>query len=98
LPSQYADKIKKTSRSLKVLQVTQNMFVNFDGHYDRLVSFVCIVSRLDDGSIPVPLYPEWLQGLSLQFSWYWGGLSPAVKWSGYEADHSPPSSVEVRNV
>jgi hypothetical protein len=25
-----------------------------------------------------------------------GGLSPGVKWPGREADHSPPSSAEVK--
>jgi len=26
-----------------------------------------------------------------------GVLSPGVKWTGCEADHSPPSSAEVKN-
>jgi hypothetical protein len=26
-----------------------------------------------------------------------GGVSPGVKWQGHEADHSPPSSAEVKN-
>jgi hypothetical protein len=30
--------------------------------------------------------------------WILGALSAGVKWPGHEADHSPPSSVEVKNV
>jgi hypothetical protein len=29
--------------------------------------------------------------------WVPGALSPGVKWYGHEADHSPPSSVKVKN-
>jgi len=29
--------------------------------------------------------------------WVLGVLSPVVKWPGHEADHSPPSSVKVKN-
>jgi len=29
--------------------------------------------------------------------WVMGVLSPGVKWPGYEADNSPPSSAEVKN-
>jgi hypothetical protein len=31
-----------------------------------------------------------------QFDEYWGSL-PRIKWLGYEADHLPPSSKEVKN-
>jgi hypothetical protein len=30
--------------------------------------------------------------------WVPGALSPGVKWPGHEANHSPPSSAEVKNV
>jgi hypothetical protein len=29
--------------------------------------------------------------------WVPGALSPGVKWQGYEADHSRPSSAKVKN-
>jgi hypothetical protein len=45
-----------------------------------------------------PPRPERLWGpLSLLSSGYWGGLSSGVKRPGGKADHSPPSSPEVKN-
>jgi len=34
----------------------------------------------------------------LPIQWMLGVLTPRVKWWGCEADHSPPSNVEVKNV
>jgi hypothetical protein len=45
-----------------------------------------------------PHLPDRLWKLpSLLSSGYWGAISPGVKRSGREADHSPPSSAEVKN-
>jgi hypothetical protein len=30
--------------------------------------------------------------------WVMEALSPGLMWPGYEADHSPPSSAEVKNI
>jgi hypothetical protein len=43
--------------------------------------------------------PDRLWGpLSLISNGYWEGLSPGVKRPGREADHSPPTSVEVKKI
>jgi len=34
----------------------------------------------------------------LPIQWVPGSLSLEVKWPGHEADHSPPSSAEIKNV
>jgi hypothetical protein len=34
---------------------------------------------------------------SLLSNWYWGALSPGVKWPGRETDHLPPSTSEIKN-
>jgi hypothetical protein len=47
---------------------------------------LCIASRLALGPTQSPS------------QWELGALSPGVKQSGHEADHSPPSSAEVKNV
>jgi hypothetical protein len=60
----------------------------------------------DPGSIPgmarfvfSPQRPDRLWGLpSLLSNGYQGALSPGVKGQGREADHSPPSSAEVKNM
>jgi hypothetical protein len=45
----------------------------------------------DSGSTPA------LGSIQPPIQWVPGPLSPAVKRPGREADHSPPSSVEVKN-
>jgi hypothetical protein len=35
--------------------------------------------------------------LTVAYQWIPGALSLGVKWPGREADHSPPSSAEVKN-
>jgi hypothetical protein len=38
-----------------------------------------------------------LRPIQPPIQWISGALSLGVKWLGYEADHSPPSSAEVKN-
>jgi hypothetical protein len=38
-----------------------------------------------------------LQSTQLLIQWVLGALDKEVKWPRYEADHSPPSTVEVKN-
>jgi hypothetical protein len=46
-----------------------------------------------------PRHPDWLWGPpNLLFNGYWGALSPGVKRLGRKADHSPPTSAEVKKM
>jgi hypothetical protein len=44
-----------------------------------------------------PQHPDWLLGLPSLFNGYEGLFSLEVKQPGHEADHTPPSSTEVKN-
>ena len=45
-----------------------------------------------------PKCPDWLRGPpSLLFSYHQGPFPQVVKWSGHEADPSPPSNVKVKD-
>jgi hypothetical protein len=47
---------------------------------------------------PTPRHPDRFWGPpSLLIQWVTGALSSGVKLPGREADHSPPTSVEVKN-
>jgi len=43
------------------------------------------------------LHPDWLWGPPSFCPMATRSLTPVVKWLGHEADHSPPSGVEVKN-
>jgi hypothetical protein len=44
-------------------------------------------------------HPDQLYGTTQpSIEWELGGLSPRVNWPGCEADHSPPSNADVKNV
>jgi hypothetical protein len=48
---------------------------------------------------PTLQHPDWLCGPpSLLSNGDWGLFTWGVKWLGHEADYSPPSSAEIKNV
>jgi hypothetical protein len=57
----------------------------FDSRQRQVISLSSITSRPVLGPTQPPI------------QWVLGTLSPGVKWPGREADHSPPSSVEVKS-
>jgi hypothetical protein len=80
------------------------VFINIESH-DSSVGIALSYGLDDLGSIPgggweffsSPPLPERLWGpLSLLSNGYQGSLSLGVKRPGREADHSPPSSAEVK--
>jgi hypothetical protein len=44
------------------------------------------------------LSPAWLLGPTQPIKWVPGALSSGVKCPGHEADHSPPTTVDVKNI
>jgi hypothetical protein len=53
------------------------------------------------GTKVLPFFITYTPAMELTHSliqWVPGAVSPGVKWQGPEADHTPPSSVEVKNV
>jgi hypothetical protein len=79
----------------------------FSGSWDSVVGIVTVY-RLDDQGVGVqvpeessvfssPRHPDWLwDPPSLLFNGYQVFFSPGVKRPGREADHSPPTSAEVK--
>jgi hypothetical protein len=57
----------------------------FDFREGLVIFLIAIASRLAVGSTQPPI--QWVSGV----------FPPGVKWPGREADHSPPSSAEVKN-
>jgi hypothetical protein len=58
--------------------------LGFDSRWELGIFLFTTASRTAPGSTQPPI--QWIQG----------ALTPGVKWSEREADHSPPFSVEVK--
>jgi hypothetical protein len=85
-------------RPLAVTHVKLSTEVDHNSSRDSSVSTVTKLRDEGQVSIPFPLRPDKPWGPpSLLFNGHQGYLPSGVKRPGREADHSPPSSAEVKN-